>query len=487
MVGYIFTSLKPAHHKKDMRRGPQPKNTLSQANHHLQQDQNHRALANIPPSNRRGIQVEVIKGDNVAKHTQGLNEFVTLEERPTKRLKTGPTSLDQISQIASSDGVDELGWQEGATRSLVRNNQRTSQTSSIPSQGRERPKPCFDIPEFQNVEYTMNSDPSRKHKGKWRGRRLPIEDTNGNDTSVLPVHNATSAASPIDLSDDEETTKPPSAATNQSRYQGTANEAHKKFLAQKVSLRSLPVQDTGGTSRYFARRTKASDNHVLPVVDLPDRLPQQEVELKDDRPDDKFRATNGKARSKEPNSSPDVLSGDTTMGSTSRQVSPSKGSSSTRKGSPTKESQSGFPPSHYSSTAFGVADKKHKSTAPVKQQRSAKEASAPWGIRLAAVSVEDRMHLSSGLGLQHSPNDDAYDVIDGGNNWASQNLSFRVQPAKLRRVWFSFTGAMLRFESARSEGTDHTLDIELCSEKDMAALTKKLQEKHSFRISGEEE
>jgi len=429
----------------------------------------------------------VIVGDNVAKHTKGLKESVMLEERPTKRLKTGSTPLDQISQVASSDGLDELGWSQDVTRSLVRDNRRTSQTTSIPSQGKERPKTYFGTQEFRNVENTMNSSLNKKHRGKRRGRRSPTEDTNGNDTSISSGPNATSAANPIDLSDDEETKKSPSAATHQPKYQGTANEAHKKFLAHKNPLRSLPVQNTGRTSRHFRQIAKASGNHVSPVIDLPDNQPQQEVEMEDDRLDNKFRATNGKARSQEFASSPDVLSGDTTVGTISRQVSPSKGSSSTRKGSPTKESQSGFPPSVYSSTAFDGITKKSKSTDLSKQQRSAKEASAPWGIRLAAVSVEDRMHRSTSLGLQHSPNDDAYDVIDGGNNWASQSLSFRVQPAKLRKVWWSLSGAMVRFESARSEGTDNTLDIELCSEKDMTALTRKLQEKHSFRITGEEE
>ncbi len=429
----------------------------------------------------------MIVGDNVAKHTKGLKESETLEERPTKRQKTSPTPLDQSSQVASSDDLDELGWQEDVTRSLVRDNRRTSQTTSIPSQGSELPRTYFGTQEFRNVEDRMNSNPNKKHRGQRRSRRSPAEVTNGNETSILPETNAASAANPINLSDDEDTKKPQSAATHQQKYQGTANEAHKKFLAQKNPLRSLPVQNTGKTSRHFGPIVKASGNHVSPVIDLPDSQPQQKVEVEDDRLDNKFRATNGKARSQEFASSPDVLSGDTTVGTTSQQVSPSKGSSSTRKGSPTKESQSGFPPSIYSSTAFDSTNKKSKSTGPYKQQRSAQEASAPWGIGLAAISVEDRMHRSTSLGLQYSPDHDAFEVIEGGKNWASQNRSFRVQPAKLLKVFWSLSGAMVRFESARSEGTDNTLDIELRSQKDMTALTSKLQERYSFRITGQEE
>lgn len=430
----------------------------------------------------------MIVGDNVAKHTIGLKESVSLEERPTKRLKMGSTPLDKISLVASIDGLDELGWEEGVTRSLVRDNRRTSQATSTPSQGRERPKTYFGgSQEFRSVEDTMNSNPNKKQRGKRRGRRSPTEDTNGNDTSNLSGRNVTSAANPIDLSDDEETKKPPSVASHQPKYQGTANEAHKKFLALKNPLRSLPVQNTGRTSRHFVQIAEASDNHVSPVIDLPGGQSQQKLEVEDDRLDDTFRATNGKARSQEFASSPDVLSGDTTIGITSRQVSPSKCSSSTRKGSPIKESQSGLPPSNYSNSAFHATIKKSKSTDPSKQQRLAQEASAPWGIGLAAISVEDRMHRSTSLGLQYSPDHDAYEVIEGGKNWASQNPSFRVQPSKLLKVCWSFSGAMVRFESARSEGTDNTLDIELRSQKDMAALTSKLQEKHSFKVMGQEE
>jgi len=425
----------------------------------------------------------VIVGDNVAKYTKGFKESDSLEERPTKRRKTGTACQDQSSQAAGSDGVDELGWPEDVTRSLVRDNRRTSQTTSITSQGRERPTSYFGTQEFRHVEDTMNSNPNKRHKGKRHWHRSSAGDMTIKDTAILQEHKATSAADPIDLSDDEETKKPPSAATQQPRYRGTANEAHKKFLAHENSLRSLPVQDTGRTSRHFDKTVKANANRVSPVLDLPGNQPQQEVEVENDRLDNKFRATNGKPRSQDFASSPDVLSGDTTVGTTSRQVSPSKGSSSTRKGSPIKESQSGLPPSMYSNTAFSSATKKSKSTG----QRTAQEASAPWGIGLAAVSVEDRMHRSTSLGLQHNPNLDAYDVIDGGNNWANQNKSFRVQPAKLWKVWWSLSGGMVRFESARSEGTDNTLDIELCSEKDMNALMSKIQEKDSFKVTGQEE
>lgn len=427
----------------------------------------------------------MIVGDNVAK---GIKESGSLGERPTKRQKMGSTPLDQNSRVASSDGLDELGWPEDVSRSLVRDNRRTSQATSTLSQGRERPKTYLgDTQEFRSVEDTMNSNPNKKHRGKRRGRRSPTEDTNGNDTNILSGPNVTSAANPIDLSDDEETKKPPSVTSQQPKYQGTANEAHKKFLAHKNPLRSLPVQDTGRTSRHFVQIAEASGNHVSPVIGLPVSRPQQESEVEDDRLDDKFRATNGKARSQQFASSPDVLSGDTTVGITSRQVSPSKGSSSARKGSPVRESQSGFPPSIFSNTSFHTTTKKSKSTDPSKQQRLAQEASAPWGIELAAISVKDRMHRSTSLGLQYSPDHDAYEVVEGGKNWASQNPSFRVQPSKLLKVCWSFSGAMVRFESARSEGTDNILDIELRSQKDMAALTSKLQEKDSFKVMGQEE
>lgn len=412
-----------------------------------------------------------------------------MEERPAKRRKTGgPTPVEQDSQPAGSDGIDELGLQQEIIPSVIRDSQRTSQTNSFLSQENERPKAYFGTEEFRNVENTMNSNPNRKSKGKRRNHSSPTGAVSGNDRTRLLESKATSAASPINLSDDEEVRTLPSVTTHQIKYQGTANGAHKNFLAEKKSMPSLPVQDTGRTSRHFIQSADAITKHSSAVIDSLDSQSQRDVEMEADRLDNKFRAANGKARSQDFASSPDVLSGDTTVGAVLRQDSPTKSSSSTRKGSPVKESQPPLPPSNISGSAFVGAIRQSKGTASTRRDQSAQESDAPWGIRLAAVSVQDCMYRSTTLGLQHRADLEAYDVIDGGKNWADQSLSFRVLLAKLRKVTWSKTGRMVRFESAKSEGADNVLDIELCNEKDLTTLAKKIQEKyHPFKIIGEEE
>ena len=447
-----------------------------------------RTWANNEASGSGRLQVVASVGDNVPVSAKGLNECGGCEGPLTKRRKTAPAPRDRSSpRIAGSDGIDELSLQQDLTTSLVRESRKTSQTPSVLSQRKERLKQYFDVQEYHNVENTMNSDPNRKNKWKGRHRKSPAGLVDGGDLLRLPGLKASSAASPIDLSDDEQIQQPIGVSAPPTRYKGTANEAHKDYLAAKNALGRQPVQDTGKTSRHFGQAVTPKIIQIAPVVDVSNRHQQDEVEDQGDRLDNKFRSTNGKRRSGDFASSPDVLNGDTTVGKISRHASPSKSSSSTRKGSPIKESQPGLPPSNISRTAFGAAIKPRTSPGSTWQKQSAQEADAAWGIGLAAVSVRGRLYASKSLGLQYKPELESYDVIEAGKDWADQDLSFRVQLGKLKKVFWSLSDGKVRFESARSEGAENVLDIELCNEKEIKTLTGKLQEKyHHFLVKGED-
>ena len=422
-------------------------------------------------------------GDNVRTAARDFKEHTEFEGPPAKRSKTAPTPLDQSSQITGSDGIDELSLQQDLTPSLARDSRRTSQSTSKPSDGNERPKSYFNTQEYHNVENIMNSNPSRRKRGKSQNPESPAVSSNGASMTLCQKLKHSSAADPIDLSDDEPEQQPIGLSMQMPSYQGTASEARTKYFAAKEVLEKHPTQGTGTKSRYFDQTMPSKVTPKTRSLEISPKDFQSELEDREDRLDSKFRANNGKPRSRDFASSPDVLTTDTTVGTAPRNVSPCK-SSSTRKGSPTKEGTADLPPSNIPRTAFSGGYR--KKTGLAGHVSPAQEAEPAWGVRLAAVSSGAQAHKSTTLGLQYKPEADTYNVVEGGTDWAIQDHSYCIQPALLRKVTWSLDDGRIRFEFARREGAESTLDIELYKAKDVQTLTKKLQEDHHhFRIKGE--
>ena len=420
-------------------------------------------------------------GDNVRTSVRDFKEHTESEGPPAKRRKTVPTPLDQSSQITGSDGIDELSLQQDLTPSLARDSRRTSQSTS---HGNERPKSYFNTQEYHNVENIMNSNPSRRRRGKSQHRKSPAVSSTGPSMTVRQKLKHSSAADPIDLSDEEPEQQPISLSVQMPKYQGTASEAHTNYFAAKEVLEKHPIQGTGTRSRYFDQTMPSKVTPKTPLLEISPKDFQGELEDGKDRLDSKFRAINGKARSRDFASSPDVLTTDTTVGAAPRNVSPCKSSSSTRKGSPTKEGTADLPPSNIPRTAFSGGYR--KKTGLAGHVSPAQEAEPAWGVRLAAVSSGAQAHKSTTLGLQYKPEADTYNVVESGTDWAIQDQSYCIQPALLRKVTWSLDDGRIRFEFARREGAENTLDIELYNAKDVQTLTQKLQEDHHhFRIKGE--
>ena len=471
------------HKTQAIPRGPQPRNTLSASNRNRQLDKIQRPLPK-DESPKSNIQVVVSMGDNVRTSARESKEHTEFEGPPAKRRKKASTPLDESSQITGSDGIDELSLQQDLTPSLARDSRRTSQSTSKPSHGDDGPKSYFNTQEYHNVENTMNSNPSGRRRGKSQYRKSSAGNPNGASMTLCQNLKHSSAADPIDLSDNEPEQQPIGLSVQLPRYQGTASEAHTKYFAAKEVLEKHPIQGTGTRSRYFdqAMPSKASPKTPLPEIAPKDF--QSELQDRRDRLDSKFRATNGKPRSRDFASSPDVLTADTTVGTAPRNVSPCKSSSSTRKGSPMKEGTADLPPSNIPRTAFSGGSR--TKTGLAGHVSPAHEAEPAWGVRLAAVNSGAQAHKSTTLGLQYKPEVDTYNVVEGGTDWTIQDKSYCIRPALLRKVTWSLDDGRIRFEFARREGAENILDIELSYAKDVQTLTNKLQEgHHHFRIKGE--
>ena len=404
-----------------------------------------------------------------------------------KKRKTATIQQDQCSQATGSDDIDELSLQQELMPSLARESHKEHKHRIDRSQGNERPKHYFGAEEFRNVENTMNSNPNRKNRGRGRHRRSPAENRDDFQWPFYSRPDVSSAMNPIDISVDEQLGQPLdlSYATSESRCE--TDQDRIQYSAPRNALGSLSVRDTGTTSHHWDPTIRSSMTQRKPLAEIGTSQTQDEVETQEYRLNENSRAANGRQRSGDFASSPDVLNGVTTVGIASCQDSLSKQSPSSGRGSPKNDGVEGLPPSNIPRTMFDTANGKRRLLGPKRHNPDAPEAVAPWGLSLAAVTAGGYTRRSQSLGLQYRPPIDSYDVIDSGHNLGSQNSNFRINPEKLRKLHWSKDDGRIRLESARTKGTEATLDIELCNAKDTKLLIEKLQERHHhFKIQSED-
>ncbi|KAL8828764.1 MAG: hypothetical protein Q9191_002399 [Dirinaria sp. TL-2023a] len=474
---------------KAIRGGPQPRNTLkdSYTSHFLRQ--NNLVSAKPSTATTQGLRLQRIRGDNVPKPTRSSISSAEFDNSPAKRQKIEPDMEEQTSsQFTGSDELDRLGFDDGLVPSLAKGNQTASQTLLGLGLSSDRPRTSLGrVQEYINVENRMRSNPNRNR----RNRKPRAKDVVQLDSTESK---AQAGSTPINISDDEHE----APVTHPSKYKGTAGEVHKSFLAQTPPTASM--RDTGEQSRHFASR-QPKITEVNPVVKILTPTKNKHTNHEEQRLNDKFIATNGKRKNQDFMSSPDALQGDTTVGrfrnksdvkpdakpDTSRQASPSKSSSSTRKGSPIKDSQRSLSPSRIRASTFSSVKGNATGSKSHVQKDAQQEADPHWGIQLASVNGRGKVLKSSSLGLEYDEKIESFDVINNSMSLGKDDLTFRVQIPKLKKVLWSIGGAEVRFESARIEGADFLLDIELHKESEVTALMAKLQEKYSnIKIMGKD-
>ena len=473
--------------------GPQPRNTLKDSYSSQFLRQNKRISAKESTRTPQALPLQKIVGDNVPRSNKPSIASVEFQDSPAKRQKIEHESGEQTSSpLTGSEEIDPLGFDDSIVPSLAKGDRRTSRTMLGLSVPRDRPKPGLGrVQEYHNVESRMRSTPNRNR----RNRKPPAKDVVQLDPSESQAGQAQARPTPINISDDDEQE---AAVRLPSKYKGTAGEAHKNLLLAN-KLPADGMRDTGEQSRHFASRQQKL-TEVRPVVEIPMPIKQRHIEREEPRLNDQFIAINGKRKNQDFTSSPDALQGDNTVGGfrndpavklvteldTSRQASPSKSSSSTRRGSPIKDNQSRLSPSIIRASTFNSVKGKATDSKLHGQKDLAQEADPDWGIQLAAVNgVQGRVLKSSSLGFQYNDKTKSFDVIDSSKNLGKDDFSFRLQIPKLRKIMWSKDGVEVRFESARIEGVEHLLDIELHKESEVSVLLQKLQENHHhFRIMG---
>ena len=305
----------------------------------------------------------------------------------------------------------------------------------------------------------------------------------------LPASTGPSTAlHPIDLSggDDEGAVQPKPNARGGHIRGGTIVQQSSSTNKANANTSQTQVQASDNVSPYFSQPASPS----LPVRNtnnsaIQNRFPRhdQDYESKpSERLDQQFLPTSGQRRSLDHNMSSDAdeLQLGTTVGRNSdekalcsivnpRNQSPSKDSSSTLKAtSPIKE-ETGLDPSHIRSSKFTVAEPKHQTEIkfpgpPIREKK------APWAVDVAAVSISGTYLVQDSMGLVYDEPNKSYVIKTNG-----KATSVHFLPAKLINIIWEASGCKMRFQSAKSQNQEDTIDLELRSEKDVALLVNRLQ------------
>lgn len=351
------------------------------------------------------------------------------------------------------------------------------------------------LPEFKNVERMMDSNPKNR-----KNKRGKDSQTSKHDPKLLPSSpKSTSVNHPIDISGDDEVKEVDSipAVIPPRRYQGTArnppltvsgiqkpniSKAHQSRSTEKRSPyfnSSTPTIDINGKAKQWSIQPASQSLTGEPT----ERLAQQ------------FVATDGKRRGSDVNMSSDVdeLSAvNTTVGNRAdpnaifsaknpHLDSNSKDSSSTvRVTSPTKE-DGGLPPSTVKPSIFVNGEPKSQiSTRPSRGRL--REEKPPWAIDVAAVRIGSRLcQVTDGLALVYDARSQTYGLRKEG-----KATSFGIQPDKLLRIIFGNSGRKVRFESAKTQHEESTLDLEFRKEKDVKEVVDKLSNESGCKILSRE-
>ena len=172
----------------------------------------------------------------------------------------------------------------------------------------------------------------------------------------------------------------------------------------------------------------------------------------------------------------------------SRSPSPVKSSSLSRKATSAKGVLTGLPPSNFSISTFDhSASRRATSKNLARHDKEIEGSEQDREFRLAAVNVGGKMLKSTDLGLVFNPRTTSFEVFQGPSNLATSDASLQIHPHRVHKAFWS--GAKIRFHSARSGTSDSVLDIVLWGEKECQSLLETLQDgrAHKLRVEHKDE
>lgn len=406
------------------------------------------------------------RGSNVIgmPHAIGVDENFALSSAKRQKTKHQPSS--RTSSSSMDDALDNMppGSVNFGPPSQSQNGSRApsahSQGSGPSLQIGRSASSNGSLQEYKRVESLMSSDP----RSTKRQRRRNSQNQQQNHDLPAP----SMIFNPIDISGGDEmvmNSKPTTAP--RVPHQGTIRKPHSTVSAPNTS-KLLQGPSTRKQLPFFSQ-----SSHVI------DRMKQKLSQSmaggeSEGRLAEKFVQIDGKRRDSDVNMSSDLdelqRGGDTVRHLTnSRQSSPTKGTTSTPKATPSTELSEGFPESNIKPTNWAKPKDREDARARDIIGR-VRERTPSWAIDVAAISYAGETINDTALCLVYNDTNRLYAVMCKG-----KPTSFRIQPDKLQTISWGTSGGKARFASSKSGSVDNVLDIEFRKEKDLSELVEKLQ------------
>ena len=473
--------------------GPQPRNTLSKDPSSAGQAANRKTAPNPRGRNQHVLAVEVHKGSNVDSVSNARGRDETLPTPPSAKRR----KLDHRVSPASSGQTDPLDQISPHAISFhasqgTGHRFRRAPSASANSQASGLPLKKIDSSEYRNVESMMNSNPKSK---KQRRRDNLVYQA---DHELLPSSpKYSSMSNPINISGDEsQNTNTNSKADTRPAYRGTARQQPPTVNGSKANTsKQLKERGNPTQSPYFSKPAlpePRSNGNVKQKLVNPNSTRENSPGLAQ-----KFIAADGTRRGSDVNASSDgdeLQSAPTTVGQNAdpdavftaknmRSNSPSKHSSSTLKATSPTDDLAVLAPSTIKSYFASPNTQSRNRGRPSRPVSLNQEAKPPWSVALAAISLPGNLYESDNLGLVYDEIQKIYYIQEQGLRITANYSSLRIQPGKLNKIMWEYSGVRVRLESSRSGTEDNVLDLEFRSEHDVQDLLRRLQHSNSFQVA----
>lgn len=416
----------------------------------------------LPPVSgaNNSLELTPVHGDNVA-HSD-------CNDHPSKRRKIAgsqtPPEVEEISpplsfdpreaenyRIMRSDQYQGTGQEKGNRRTL--NNGHSSRTSTSVDQ-------AGSVQEYGNVEKMMKAT-----KNSHRARKFIRLDQSQNSLDADPLNLAIEIEQQI------------GKRVTGYKYCGTARVIAQNPSDPTSKLRFNGLHENSEFSPHFIKRSNCqqqpADLHA--PLGVP-RVKRQRRASNQDGTHGRTRCLNKDFRPHDADLSGDELLSATTVGSNAGSHPSPPLNISYQDEDPEDLSTlkiasmiaPGLPPSIIP-TSFNKTKFSNKYSDLPAAKSGEKE--RRWSIDLNYANA-GRKFEGEALGLVFDEGTECYHVYFNGQNLATTDLGYQIQPKKLQKVLFS--NARVRFQSSKTQHADTVLDIRSNSERDVGELLKRL-------------
>ena len=475
--GANIASLYVANRPQTMCGGPRPINSLSRGI---------AATGRTSVSNR--LNTTFTTGDNVPCSTLELGSDLSHQagsNRKRRRLNSDYNSQSSPYMV-DNDDEDDLNLDIVAIRHisqksdpLIRNTKKLETTQKDPRPDYASHFVQIEIPEYNNIEKLMNSNPKKARKSK-RGIYHGSQSVhNGSNT---PMSSAASIKSDsLELLDDEDRQKSRTKPSDQDTVMFSPSGKH---FNSTDAQSGRPGLGSGESSPHFlpAKQPKST----FEVNRGTNQARAGKIDQENDPREnlgDQFRDIHGQKRGvMDPISSDELAAPDITVkGALPAKPAPPKSplkmswSNDNAAASFEEDVQPGLAQSNIRPAEFTIRDHTKKVLKSSQYSKNRPQETPPqWGVSLTSYILQGERHRGN-LGLVFDDNMGTYDVIQDGKSVAQEHAELRLWPEKLLKIQWASSGGSIRFHSSRSGTVDNVLDVEVSSEREAGELVKRLR------------